>query len=155
MQQLGKLIRKGTETHLLQWSLTASSFCAGFIALREGREFLFIRLKKTYFFALKAIKEELSKMFKLQEVKDALLCLIYMKLLQTLSGLRTSVSVTWQRTCCLATTHCFLFSIGSNRTRVERLESLDRRGRCCMMSVVTEAVNKYWSVKMKCLCENY
>lgn len=42
---------------------------------------------------------------------DVLPCLIHVELLRAVSGLRTSVSVTWQRTCCLDTTRCFLFPL--------------------------------------------
>ena len=38
-------------------------------------------------------------------------CLIHVELLRAVSGLRTSVSVTWQRTCCLDTTRGFLFPL--------------------------------------------
>ena len=50
-------------------------------------------------------------MCELQEVTDVLPCLIHVELLHAVSGLRTSVSVTWQRTCCLDTTRCFLFPL--------------------------------------------
>lgn len=51
----------------------------------------------------------IKEMCELQEVTDVLPCLIHVELLHAVSGLRTSVSVTWQRTCCLDTTRCFLF----------------------------------------------
>lgn len=63
-----------------------------------------------------------------REVTDVLPCLIHVELLHAVSGLRTSVSVTWQPTCCLDTTHCFLFPLAQTGLGLKDLYLLDKGG---------------------------
>lgn len=66
-------------------------------------------------------------MCELREVTDVQPCLIHVELLHAVTGLRTSVSVTWQPTCCLDTTRCFLFPLDQTGPGLKDLYLLDRR----------------------------
>ncbi len=72
---------------------------------------------------------------------DVLPCLIHVELLHAVSGLRTSVSVTWQRTCCLDTTRCFLFPLDQTGPGLKDLYLWRGGWGWVMMSAFREAVN--------------
>lgn len=136
VRQLGRLIKAGAgaEISFLQLSFTVSSSAhtPGLLHVLPPKKkvvYCSYEGKQTYIVCFNGKGDQsriIKEMCELQEVTDVLPCLIHVELLHAVSGLRTSVI------CHLATNllpgynKLFLISIGSKRTRVERLVSLDR-----------------------------